>query len=464
MEALLTLTIGLPLAIALGLALPMLLWLTYSRITVGLVIVLATFFMEVVYVEYPGFWIGMYVYPTDVVFAFLALAALSRLFVAGDFPKRSLPWLLFGAVVAASFALGLAQFGKAAGTDFRNYFYVWICALYFMSFPADPARSEAIIRVWLVFAGLLLGLACVRWVAEFSGMPIAATWRDSGPAAEFRVLPSGAALYLVDTLLILSYAIAARAAKRWVWVAVPVLLVVILVLQHRSVWVAAAAGIAAMYVVFPGSIRLKLLRPIVAAVALVAVVSVSLTAYGRLDTLMYKVGESAATATDLAGGTGGGRLYGWHQLLLQLEPVHYVIGKPFGSGYERYEFPNVRWKATWDPHNFYLQTLLRGGAIGLALLLTIYVVTLRRLLRHKDEPGRLELPPRLVVVMLVTQMTFILAYRMPYEQAVWLGLAVGMAASLRRPSATGGASPPGTAENKPDPLEHAGGPGNLVRR
>ena len=464
MEALLTLTIGLPLAIVLGLALPMLLWLAYSRITVGLVIVLATFFMEVVYIEYPGFWVGMYIYPTDLVFAFLALAALSRLFIAGDFPGRSLPWLLFGAVVVVSFALGLAQFGKAAGTDFRNYFYVWICALYFMSFPVDPARTQAIVRVWLVFAGLLLGLACFRWVAEFSGMPIAATWRDGSKAEEFRVLPSGAALYLVNTLLILAYAIAARVAKRWVWVAVPVLLVAILVLQHRSVWIAAAAGIAAMYVVFPGQIRLKLARPIVAAVAVVVVVSGTLTAYGRLDTLMYKVGESAATATDLAGGTSGGRLYGWHQLLLQLEPVEYAIGKPFGSGYERYEFPNVRWKATYDPHNFYLQTLLRSGAIGLALLLMTYVVTFRRLLRHRDEPGRLALPPRLVVVMLVTQMAYILTYRMPYEQVVWLGLAVGIAASLRRPSATGGASLLGTAEMKPDPLEYAGGLGNLVRR
>lgn len=451
MEALVTLTIGLPFAVVLGLVLPMLLLLAYSRITVGLVIVLATFFMEVVYVEYPGFWVGMYIYPTDLVFAFLALAALSRLFFAGDFPGRSLPWLLFGAVLAASFALGLAQFGKAAGTDFRNYFYVWICALYFMSFPVDPARTESVIRVWLVFAGLLLGLACFRGIAEFSGMSIAATWRDSSEAAEFRVLPSGAALYLVDTLLILTYALTARAAKRWVWIAVPVLLVAILVLQHRSVWVAAAAGIAAMYVVFPGRVRLKLARPIVAAVAVVVVVSVSLTAYGRLDTLTYKVRESATTAADLARGTGGGRLYGWHQLLLQLEPVQYVIGKPFGSGYERYEFPNVRWKAIWDPHNFYLQTLLRGGAIGLALLLMTYVVTLRRLLRQKDESGRLELPPGLVVVMLITQMFFILAYRMPYEQAVWLGLAVGMAASLRRLPATGGASLPGTAEVEAQP-------------
>jgi O-antigen ligase len=425
-----TLAIGLPLAVALGLALPMLLWLAYNRIIVGLVIVLATFFIEVVYIEYPGLWLGIYVYPTDLVFAFLALVALARLFFARDFPQRSLPWLLFGAVLATSFVMGLVQFGKAAGTDFRNYFYVWICVLYFMSFPIDEARTKQIVKVWLVFTGLLLGLACFRWFAEFSGMSIAATWRDSGGTAEFRVLPAHATLYLVDTAMILTCAIAAHAAKRWAWVAVPVLLAVVLVLQHRSVWIAAAAGIAALYVVFPGRVRLKLARPIVAAVAILAVVLGGLTAYGKLDTLMDKVTDSAATATDLHRGTGGGRLYGWQQLLMQLEPAQYIIGKPFGSGYERYEYPNVRWKAMYDPHNFYVQTLLRTGVIGLALVLAVYAVTLRRLLRDKEETARLDLPPRLVFTMLIAQMIFIVPYRLSYEQAIWLGLAISMAASL----------------------------------
>jgi hypothetical protein len=149
---------------------------------------------------------------------------------------------------------------------------------------------------------------------------------------------------------------------------------------------------------------------------------------------MDRVTESAATATNLDQGTGGGRIYGWQQLLQQLEPEEYLTGKPFGSGYERYEFPNVRWKATWDPHNFYLQTLLRAGIPGLALLLGVYLITLRRLLRDKGGSLLPDLPPRLLFVLLVAQMAFIVPYRLPYEQAIWIGLAISMAASLTRAS------------------------------
>jgi len=430
-----TLSIGLPLAVAVGLALPVLLRLAYSSITVGLVIVLATFFMEVVYVAFPGYWVGIYLYPGDLVFTFLAVVALWRVLFAKDVPGRSPLWFAFGAVIALSFVLGLQQFGKAAGTDFRNYFYVWGSTLYFMSFKLDEARVTQIIKTWLVFTGLLIMLAGLRWIAEYLDMPIAASWRGTATAegvAEFRVLPSGAALFFVDSLMILTYILTTRAAKRWVWMSVPLLIGIILVLQHRSVWIAAAASLVALYVAFPGKVRMKITQYAVAAVFLVGAPAVVLTAYGKLDRLMDSVSTSAVTATDFERGTVGGRIYGWGQLLQQMQPADYIVGKPFGSGYERYEFPNVRWKATWDPHNFYLQTLLRGGVIGLALLLAVYFVTMRRLLADKNVSGRLYLPPRLVFVLLVAQLAYMAAYHFPYQQSIWLGLAISVVASMRR--------------------------------
>ena len=451
-EQVLTLAGGLALAVPLGLALPLLVWLVYGRITAGLVIVLATFLMEVVYVQSPGFWAGIYLYPSDLVFAFLALPALLRLFFARDFPGRSVPWLLFGGVLAASFYVGLTQFGKTAGTEFRPYFYLWVCTLYFMSFPLDAPRAKGVLKVWLAFAGLLFLLSVLRWAAEFAGMPIADTWRGTGSAAAFRVVPSGATLYLADTLVILTYLMMARAAKRWMWLAVPALIVAVLVMQHRSVWIAAAAAIAALYLASPGEIRLKLVRPLVAGAICVVLVGGGLVGYGALDRLVSSVTESAARVTD-SQGTASGRIFGWQQLLLQLQPAQYLTGKPFGSGFERYDFPNVRWKATYDPHNFYVETFLRSGILGLALFLATYLITLSRLLRDKGGAGQPELPPRLLFVLLVPQLVFMVSYRLPFEQGIWLGLAIGMAASLRRapvgasrsPGSAGGQARPSTA-------------------
>jgi O-antigen ligase len=430
---------GLAFAVALGAGLPYLIWTTYHRYAVGLVLVLATFFLEIVWVEFPGFWVGIYLYPTDFVFAFLAVPAFLRLLFARDFPGRSVPWLVFGVLLAASFGVGYAQFGKAAGTELRQFFYVWVSVLYFMSFPLDAARARTTLRAWFAFAALLFLLALARWTAESAGLPIADTWRGTGAAAEFRVLPSGGTLFLLDALVLIVFLMTARTARRWMWVAVPALLATVLVMQHRSVWLTAAGAFLALYLALSGPVRLKLVRPLAGAMIVVAVGGAGLVGYGKLDALVSSVTRSAVQATD-SRGTAGGRIYGWHQLLLQLEPAEYVTGKPFGSGYERYDFPNVRWKATYDPHNFYLQTLLRSGVPGLALLLAAYLVTLSRLLRDRSGVTTPDLPPRLLVVLLVSQLVFMVPYRLPYEQAIWLGLAISVAASLRRAAAAGATS------------------------
>jgi O-antigen ligase len=309
---------------------------------------------------------------------------------------------------------------------------LWVCALYFMSFPIDEARMKSILRLWLVFSGLLLALACFRWVAELTGMPIADTWRPADDsAAAYRVLGSGAALFLLNTLVILIYQVTARAAKRWIWVAVPVFAAAVIVLQHRSVWIGAFAAFATLYLVFPGQVRLRLARPLIAAAMFLIAVGGGLAGYGKLDSLLSSVTHSAAKVTD-SKGTAEGRMYGWQQLISQVEPEEYLTGKPFGSGYERYDFPNVRWMATYDPHNFYLQTFLRTGIPGLVLFVFAYLLTLRGLLRDKDGAGVADLPPRLIFVLLVAQMAFMFPYRLPYEQAIWLGLGISMAASLAR--------------------------------
>lgn len=463
MGTLISLGTGLAFALALGVGLPYLVWTTYHRFGVGLVLVLATFFLEIVWVEFPGYWVGIYLYPTDLVFAFLALPAFLRLLFARDFPGRSAPWLLFGVLLAASFGVGLAQFGKPAGTELRQFFYMWVSVLYFMSFPLDAARARITLRAWFVFAALLFLLALARWAAESAGLPIADTWRGTGAAAEYRVLPSGGTLFLLDALVLIVFLMTARTARRWMWVAVPALLATVFVMQHRSVWLTAAGTFLALYLAFPGQVRLKLVRPLVGAMIVVVVIGGGLVGYGKLDALMSSVTRSAVLATD-SRGTAGGRIYGWHQLLLQLSPAEYVTGKPFGSGYERYDFPNVRWKATYDPHNFYLQTLLRTGVPGLALLLATYLLTLTRLLRDRGGIATPDLPPRLLVVMLVSQLVFMVPYRLPYEQAIWLGLAISVAASLRRAAAAARATPGGQGEPRAGVPAALGGDGRAPAR
>jgi O-antigen ligase len=418
-------------ALVAAVALPFLVWHTYATVTVGLVLVLATFFLEVLFVEFPGLQLGIYLYPGDIVFSFLAIPAFLRLVFASEFPGRSLPWLLFGALLGASFAVGLGAFGRTAGTEFRPFFYLWVCTLYFMSFPFDEARAERIFRVFLGFATLILILAVLRWLAEAAGLPIADTWRGKESAAAFRVVPSGATLVLVNALLVVGLMLIRDPQRVWLWAAALAFGGAVILLQHRSVWIAGTIGVLTLVLVFRKRIRIELLRQFGVGLVLVLFMGVGLVGYGKLDQVISSLSSSAVSVTDTRG-TAGGRIYGWQQLLMQVRPSEYITGKPFGSGYERYDYPGVRWKATYDPHNFYLQTMLRTGLPGLALFLLAYVLFMPRLWRSSAEAEASRWPPRLLFALIAAQLAFMVPYQLPYEQGIWIGLAIAAAAGLRR--------------------------------
>lgn len=412
-------------------ALPWLVWCAYTTVTVGLVLVLATFFLEVLFVEFPGLQLGIYLYPGDIVFSFLAIPAFLRFVFAKEFPGRSLPWLLFGALLGASFAVGMGAFGRTAGTEFRPFFYLWVCTFYFMSFPFDEARAERIFRVFLGFAALIVVLAVLRWLAEAAGLPIADTWRGKESAAAFRVVPSGAALVLVNALLVVGLMVIREPQRVWLWVAALGLGGAVILLQHRSVWIAGTIGLLTLVLAFRKRIRIELLRRLGIGLVFVTFLGVGLVGYGKLDQVMSSLTSSAASATDTRG-TAGGRIYGWQQLLMQVQPSEYVTGKPFGSGYERYDYPGVRWKATYDPHNFYLQTMLRTGVPGLALFLLAYVLFMPRLWRSSAAAETGRWTPRLLFALMAAQLAFMVPYQLPYEQGIWIGLAIAAAAGLRQ--------------------------------
>ena len=90
----------------------------------------------------------------------------------------------------------------------------------------------------------------------------------------------------------------------------------VLFMQHRSVWIAALAGIAGFYILMPGRVRIMLTKAAVIGAVLVGIPAIGLVAYGMLDKLVYSVQTSVATGADLERGTAGGRIYGWNQLLL----------------------------------------------------------------------------------------------------------------------------------------------------
>ena len=195
-----------------------------------------------------------------------------------------------------------------------------------------------------------------------------------------------------------------------------------LLLQHRTVWV--VTTLVGVYVLTRE--RALTRQALVGMVAGVVVFSaLSFTVFDAGDGPIGDQLASSATET----GTFEWRVAGWAALIDASGPegpTEQLLGAPFGGGWERVLDGNV---VDVSPHNMYLETYLRTGAIGLLLLLGLYAVTLRRLVR---EPPPAALTGywgsgHILGGLLVGQMIYYVTYTPNAAQALLLGLACAVA-------------------------------------
>jgi O-antigen ligase len=111
------------------------------------------------------------------------------------------------------------------------------------------------------------------------------------------------------------------------------------------------------------------------------------------------------------------------------DPVSWLIGEPFGSGFaRRVEGMEV----VLEAHNYYLTTLLRTGIIGLVALIVLTGGVLRVLWRAPVGGGGGLLGVDVFPALLVMQLVWLVTWTPGIEQGIVTGLAVALAtASVR---------------------------------
>ena len=136
--------------------------------------------------------------------------------------------------------------------------------------------------------------------------------------------------------------------------------------------------------------------------------------------------EAASMGTSQKTNTFLWRIQGWSSLLTgsQMDSVQdLLIGNPFGSGWERTVLTSdgVEEVRTESPHNFYVQTFLRGGVLGFLAFLALHIMLLKKMcFRARVDP---ELRPFLLclTVLIASQMIYYIPYGSDYIQAIFLG-------------------------------------------
>ncbi len=430
LEALSYFFMGMPylVAILLGLALSVLGVLSYSYFQWGTSIIVGMFAIEAIYVVVGGITVGISLFYTDFVLVFVLCIALLRLVLSKNMPKLNTAWFICCLVAAFSLLFGIAVYGSTAGVQARPYFYFFSAALYSMSFAIDATKLKFFLNLTVGLAILILGITVYRWVVFY--LPIRELLPPEGSFNDgtVRVVRSMETLVLAQVMVAGLFFVRAANASGLVLARamLPILFAAVLVLQHRSVWVAALAGVmASMFV-----LRLRggsVLGQVFFLVVFSTLMSVSLVMSDNLAAMGGQITNSADTA--LTGqGTTRERVNSWNEIIKNWAaagPKSILVGQSFGADTTRYVIDDagLTRKLTYTAHNMYVQTLSTMGLFGLgSLILAIYFVVVglyRICLSQSSAPV-----DQILMVFILMQLVYYIPYGTDYFQSMIFGIAM----------------------------------------
>lgn len=372
-------------------------------------------------VSYYAFSIaGMDVRLADVVFTIIAAAAVARLLRLQrlTLPVRSLS--LIGILGAFSLALGTATYGLLpAATEFRSFLYFFGGALYFVTIPVSHELLRRLARIYVIAAFAMVCLVLIRWAGVFVGTNIGAlAWDYKIP---IRVVSGPQTFFISQAVFLFIPFVVHGISARLQRLTGATLLVVVVLLNRRTVYLALLLGL--VFVVYA---ERRLLKRALQLATVVAAAAVALLLLGPTEAPTVDAIASAPTDTDTLFVY---RVESWTALLLDDGPERieeWLVGQPLGAGYSRTIRDNVETES--NPHSFYVQTLLRLGAVGVASLVVAYAFALRRLLcasRYSDTDSTTALT---LFVMLAAQAVWFVAWPPGPEQGLITGVAMAYAA------------------------------------
>ena len=249
-----------------------------------------------------------------------------------------------------------------------------------------------------------------------------------------RPVGSSLALLILQALLIAIFMHQRGQLRLWLIPLVVALLPLVIVLQHRSVWIVAIIALALVLCLLP-SLRTALIQWGVIGTAVCGGLCALVFGATLLESLAESYNDAAASSLDPSGADGSSttfswRVQGWTALLTgeQMDSARErIIGNPFGTGWDRIMLTGDGDKQlrSESPHNLYVQTLLRGGALGLVAFVALHGMLLRGLLRRAKLDAAARPFLLCMAVLLASQLVYYLVYGSDYIQAIFLGSAIG---------------------------------------
>lgn len=368
--------------------------------------------------------LGLWVYPGDAFAAATAVALLLRVVFMGKFREVPTAWWVFGAAQFVMFVWGLATHGTGAGVDYRAHFSAWAGAAYLATFVQDDDFIKKLLLVVQLIAWSVMAVAVYRWVGSELDAELARDIdRFITTGVDYRVLWVTPTFMISVAMLTALFYAASDQRRSGYWPLVLVFGAFVLALQHRTVWATALIGLGTLGLLLSRARTGTGLQLVAVGLGLGVLVAVMATGLQGVSGSIQAQAERAVSG----GGTFyGGRVLSWVALLQDWiasgSPTTYLLGHPFGSGYERYITEYAREAVTYQPHNYYVQLLYRGGLIGLVAFLWAMGQAFAAL-RRQLAAGEVFAP--LLLALFASLVLYYVPYGASYDHAIFLGLMLG---------------------------------------
>lgn len=340
---------------------------------------------------------------------------------------------VFFALFSVSVFRGILSFGLApALNEARPWLYIFGISAWTLTTLRYHNNAPRWVELWVFgTAAIVTIVGFVNAVAYgFGGATTALKGSDGAILEAGRPIASGQALMVAAAMLLALWRWHSTGQTRYSVTAGACALVVILA-QHRSVWIAAMGGVVVFLLVLDTGRRVLLVGAVASSVILTILILPYFADSHAVQVLSASTEDSR---------TYDGRVFDWVTMIDASirSGVHTVIfGYPSGSGWWRFREDGLR--IGYIPHNWYVASYLRFGIIGLSAMLAVVALFLKN-----GWAARKSLPLLAFVCLLIC---YAWAYNLQWYLAPLVAWCFWMSAPPKTSQSCDSAEPCGLNEN-----------------
>jgi hypothetical protein len=399
----------------------LLVWYIYccsENVLYGAVLIAFSYILETAFVTAPKISVGMMLSSNDCMIAILISSLMLRVLIYGvnGVNKSIVIWLMMLVLFAYNLSIGLSHYGSKAGVEAREDFYFLIVGLYFMSFEYPEKMIKNISKIGLFMIYAIVFISVYRFIGVELGFVSKGEVHQIGASNEFRVVGSGQALLFSAIGGVFFHLWLTHNKAQLAYCSVIFFLLVI-VLQHRSVWVA-SIFLLIMLAFLNTNAFLARSKKMIPAFVFMAISVLFIFAYYSGAAVFDSLGKSIMSATDTENGTQVDRWETWVLLMSRWANSsigNYLTGLDYGSGWDRYQRGRF---LEFAPHNQYVYVLLRQGVLGLLLFISMVFILVAGLKREIANCNMAIILMSLIVALMI----YYIPYQIHYIHAILFGV------------------------------------------